>query len=329
MSDPVPVRPSDPDLSRLLRLAGPRTAAPADAAARVRGAVHARWQRDLAARRRTRGLALAAALVASALAASFVLRAPQPAPPIVAAAPAGIVERITTGGAVVADGRPLQVGDVVPAGALLETATGRAAVRLQGVSMRLDRQTRVRVVSSLALELEQGGVYLDSGDVGSGDLRIVTREGEVRELGTQFQVRSWSNMVEVRVREGYVILTGKRGRFDAPAGARLEAAHGEVKRSEDAGYGAAWSWIEEAAPDYTLEGRTLEAFLRWVSRETGLQVRFAPESLAGVASATRLHGSTRGLTPSEAIDAVVPPSGLRARREGGTLWISRSPEAAR
>ena len=127
----------------------------------------------------------------------------------------------------------------------------------------------------------------------------------------------------VRVREGRVFLLGGAGRHEASAGTQLDAAGGRVAKSVAPVHGPGWTWTEEAAPEFSLEGQSLEAFVHWAARETGLSVRFEDDALARSAPRTLLHGSTRGLTPSEALEVVLPTCGLALRREGGTAWIGR------
>jgi len=314
---------SDTDVSRLLRLAGPRPAAPADVSDRVHDAVRAHWRAKLVTRRRRRWITGASLATAAALLSALVWVRQHPETPKLPAT-AAVVERVVGGGL---RGEPglLGVGSGVPTGAWLETsATGRAALRLpSGVSLRLDAGTRVQILSSTSAWLERGGVYVDSGEAAAAaPVQISTREGQVREVGTQFQVRAGNDSVQVRVREGLVILVGGGGRHEAPAGSRLDIAAGRVRRGETPSHGPEWFWVEQTAPEYTLEGQPLDAFLQWAARETGRHIRFRDEMSHRSTTSARLHGSTRGLTPSEALEAVLPASGLTARLEGDTLWIA-------
>jgi ferric-dicitrate binding protein FerR (iron transport regulator) len=323
-------QPSETDISRLLQLAGRRPAVPADAAARVHDAVRAQWKAAVMARRRRR---MAAASVAAAVAIAAFLLVPGPPAPSPVPTHAAVVERVTGGGLsmVGAPAEPLAPGGRVPVESWLETARdGRASLRIAGGGLRLDRDTRLEVLSPSSVWLERGGVYVESeGGASSAVLTIHTREGQVTHVGTQFQVRAAATGVRVHVREGRVFVLGRSGRHEATAGTRLDVAGSSVRRSDAPGHGAEWAWVEEAAPEYAIEGRSLDAFLRWASRETGLRVRFQDESLERAARDTVLHGSSRGLTASQAIEAVLPASGLASRRRGDTLWIVRGPQEVR
>ena len=307
----------DHDLSRLLRLAGPRPRVPADAEARVRVAVHREWTRTVAARRRRRWAALAAAAAVVATAALVLRKAPPPVAPRSAVA---VVQHVA-GRAVLARGAVVRSGDW-----LQTPEDGRLALQVGGrLSLRLDTSTRVQLQSPSAVWLERGAVYVDSGDGHAEEaIRIDTREGEVREVGTQFQVRVAPASVHVSVRSGEIVLVREQGNHSAAAGVGLDVEGGAVRSRAVAPFGAAWSWIEAATPAYALEGRRLEELLGWVARETGLAVGFEDEGLARSAARITLRGSTEGLTPPEALDAVPPAAALTARRDGGRGVVGRA-----
>jgi hypothetical protein len=216
------------------------------------------------------------------------------------------------------------VGAGVPAGAWIETPEGgRAAWRIgHAVSVRMDTSTRVHVLSASALWLERGGLYVDSGSrSGLTGIEIRTTQGEVRDIGTQFEVRAIPGGTRVRVREGTVFLLHRGERHEASAGAGLEARGGRVVRTSMAVFGPAWTWVEQAAPEPSIEGRSLESFVEWTARETGWTIRYARPGTARSAPRIVLHGSSAGLTPAEALEAVLPACGLSLRRDGGTAWI--------
>jgi ferric-dicitrate binding protein FerR (iron transport regulator) len=317
-------RPSESDLTHLLKLAGPRPAVPDDARARVQDAVRAHWGTGLRRRRRRRATAALVVVAAGAAGALLTTRHRPPLPPPAVVA---VVDRVTGPG--VRDGASLLgAGASVRAGAWLETSgSGRAALRLVGeASLRLDSGTRVQLLSASVVRLDHGAVYVDSRGVTVHPVQVLTPEGRLREAGTQFQARADARGLDVRVREGGVFFVGPAGRHHAPAGSRLEIAAGGARRSETAGHGPNWAWAEETAPEFALEGQTAAVFLNWAARETGRQVRYRDAWTRRAAERTLLHGSTSGLTPSQALEAVLPPSGLRARHEGGTLSIARSRE---
>jgi hypothetical protein len=124
---------------------------------------------------------------------------------------------------------------------------------------------------------------------------------------------------------------------DARAGAGEElistpdGSDRSVNRRSIAVTGSEWAWAERAGPPFSVEGRTLGAFLDWVSREGAWTVTFADGRFSAAARAIVLHGRPdllRGLTPAEALDVVLPTCGLRHRidvKGGHGVVIEREP----
>jgi len=196
-----------------------------------------------------------------------------------------------------------------------------------GVQLRLDASSAARVDSATDVALERGAVYVDSAGAhptqpGGSPIGIHTAAGLVRDIGTQFQVRIEARLdgpgIRIQVRDGQVRLTSANG-VDARAGAGEELfskADGSIDRRPSAATGSEWAWAERAAPPFAVEGRTLGAFLDWVSREGAWTVTFANRKVSEAARATVLHGRPdllKGLTPAEALDIVLPTCGLRYR----------------
>ena len=102
--------------------------------------------------------------------------------------------------------------------------------------------------------------------------------------------------------------------------ALMLTASGELSRRTTPIYGPEWDWILDVSPSFSLEGETLEAFLGWVSRETGWDLEFASETVAASLPVV-LHGSVDGMRPNQALEAVLPTCGLTHRLAGGTLRI--------
>ena len=316
---------SDQDVSRLLRLAGPRPDPPADVATRVHSAAHAAWRGQLDARRRRRFL-LASAAGTAAVLAIVMARRPAPAVPTpVQPGPAAIVLERATGGGILIPG--LESGKGLPMGSWFETAQdGRAAWRMRGASVRQDRGTLVRVLGASSLWLERGGLYVD-GTSGSVPIEVHTAQGRVRELGTQFEVRTSTRRLSIRVREGRVMLLRGQDQHEVAAGSGLEASAGPVVKRSVSVYGPTWSWVEQVAPEFALEGSSLQSLVAWTARETGWRIRFSRHADTQRAASVTLHGSGAGLAPADALTTVLPACGFAWRREGGIVWIEPTGEA--
>ena len=312
--------------------------APLDEArvARVRTAIHGAWRDECVARQarqvqtRRRWLAVAVPLVAAAavvigMAIWRPIRTPSPVPILVA--------RIDHATGSPAPGFSFGAGGTVMSGSTVTTSAGTLAMTLtSGVHLRLDASSSARVDSAADVVLERGAVYVDSsGAPAASPISIHTPAGLVRDIGTQFEVRLAGAGIRVRVRDGQVRVTQANG-VDARAGAgeelfsRPDGSDGSIGRRPIAVTGREWAWAERAAPLFSVEGKTLGAFLDWVSREGAWTVTFADRRFAEAARAIVLHGKPdllKGLTPAEALDVVLPTCGLRHRINGNRAVIER------
>jgi ferric-dicitrate binding protein FerR (iron transport regulator) len=227
-------------------------------------------------------------------------------------------------------------GDPIPLDAVLESGgegeDGRASLRLpDGTNVRLDLDTRLRLVSAATLELERGGIYVDT-DSGPrwprSDTAIEVRTplGTLRDVGTQFAVRvveAEMPALLVRVREGAIVTEHQGTSYLTPAGQELLLRRdGTAVRGAAAGFGPAWDWLLGVSPGFDVENRSLQDFLDWVSRETGWRIALDP-GLGESATQIMLHGSIGELRPDEAPFAVLPGAGLEGELDGGTLVVRR------
>ena len=214
---------SDSTIERLIKLAGERDMPSREGMERARLAAQESWSGMLAQRapvspRRSwakpvLGFAMAAGITALAL----ILWTQRPAP----AAP-GLVARIATlaGDARLHEDRGESIArSALPihAGATLATLDGRVALAFgDSLSLRIDRNTRLRFDGREQVTLLAGALYVDSGGINAVPaLRIVTPAGVVRHVGTQFQVQ--------RERRSDACPRARRAR---PADARVGHAHG-------------------------------------------------------------------------------------------------------
>jgi ferric-dicitrate binding protein FerR (iron transport regulator) len=329
-------------IGQLLKLAGTRRMPDAAQMARARAAAHADWNalvQHRARRRRVAWMLTAAAMAASVIAglgwpwlarhraASDVL--PQLASMRTVAGPVFLVT---------ADGRRSAIGSGarIGAGDRVETSNdGRAAFVLTGgVSVRLDRGTSIVLDGHGEATLERGAAYVDSGGAkrGGGDsggepgvagLEIKTTFGSVRHVGTQFEVRLQDSTLRVWVREGTVAVERAGTRWTSQSGEALTLSRsGPPVRETIPTSGSDWKWVTDLAEPFHLEGARVPAFLQWVSREQGWRWQLDDPRMLDRVGQIVLHGSIDGLTPEDALSAVLPTCGLTFRLEGDRLIVS-------
>jgi ferric-dicitrate binding protein FerR (iron transport regulator) len=320
-------RPDDePGIERVLRAAGGRARPADDMKDAVRAAVHAEWRATVTKRsqRRTR-YAVAASVTVAAL-ALWVGRAYfMTSGPLVASVSRSIGTVQSRGGMLGswhAAASGARVGEELQTG-----PDGRVALQLRdGVSLRLDHDTRIMFVDAGRIDVSSGAVYVDAGPTPttSEHLRLGTPAGVVQHVGTQYEARIVQGGTRLRVREGRVDLMPVRGNAQsASVGEQLlVSSSGDLKRDAIAPSDPQWDWAANTAPTFNIDGRPVRDFLAWVGRELGREIVFAnPESEAEATRAV-LSGSVTGLTPAEALAAVMPTTQLRSTDHDGKIEIA-------
>jgi ferric-dicitrate binding protein FerR (iron transport regulator) len=321
-------------IERLIKLAGQRDLPSEEGTQRARVAAEEAWRRGLeqsrgaAMRRRwpaVLGFALAAGIAGIAVLLWMKPAAEIPAMPVANVLEVQGVVTLRTGDRVM----PASARAPVCSGAIISSADGRLAAALGTLSLRLDRETRLRVDSRDHLTLLQGSIYVDSGGLNvASTLRIATPAGEVRHLGTQFQVTVSGETTRVRVREGRVLVTPASGAAaqDLATGDEFEVRGAETRlRHGLPAYGAAWEWAAGVAPPLDIENRPLAEFLSWMAREHGWQLRFAAAELQARTRDIRLHGSFEGLAAADMLERVSLVTGVPVSESSGELWVGQKP----
>lgn len=319
---------NDQDLERVLQSVGRREKPPADVERAVREHLRTEWRAVVAERgRRSRQrtyFALAAGIVAAAVAVwALAPRLQDSGDAIATLALATGDVRVTSGWLDrwhgVAGGQTLSEGQTLATG-----ATGRGALALpSGISARLDHDSRLVVAAVDRLVLERGTLYIDSGTAPAASLDVVTPSGTVRHIGTQYEVQLLDSRVQVSVRDGMIEWRSSRGDVErSGSGEQLTiTSDGRVERSAVPVYGTAWDWTLAAAPAIDIEGLPLAQFLAWAARETGREVIYASPEAEAEAAGIVVHGSITGLTPVEALAAVLATTSVQADTAGGVLVV--------
>lgn len=316
---------SDDGIEALLREVGARDEPSAAATEEVRHAVHGEWRVTVARRKRQRrvvafGIAASVALVV--VITSWTLRFTSPDSDA-AVTVARLDGNARFQAAASATSRPVALGDAIGVGAVLTTddETRIALAYGTGTSLRVDRGSRIERVSPDRFRLSTGAIYIDAHPQAKNDeLVIETQGGDVRHLGTQYQVRQAHDVVEVSIREGRVDITRSDGVALASAGERVRiTAAGRLERGAISAQDSSWDWAESSSPVFDIDDRTLAEFLEWAARETGRRVVYASAAAQRSAETLKLHGSIEGLDPDTALSAVLSTTDLTRYESGDAL----------
>jgi ferric-dicitrate binding protein FerR (iron transport regulator) len=316
----------DSGIARVLRAAGGRAAPSEEMKQAVRAAVHAEWRKTVARRGVRRAWMAAVASVMVAIVGVYYAHAwlTNPGSELVAdvSRATGIVQVRSGFFGSWHTATQLHAGEDLRTG-----GDGRVALQLRdGVSLRLDHDTRIAFVDAGRINVEAGAVYVDSGTTprASEHLRVGTPAGVVQHVGTQYEARIVNAGTRIRVREGRVNLTSERGGvWRATVGEQLlVTSSGDIRRDAIAPSDPQWDWAANAAPPFDSNGKSVRDFLMWVGRELGREIVFADAASEEEANRVVLSGSVASLTPSEALVAVLPTTALRGTEHDGKIEIA-------
>ncbi len=334
------MRDDEETFANIIRLAGERPEIPLSVESRVYNRVQQEWRSSTAVpdsdkvyaevqkswRRRMRGgqllrWAVPAGVAATAILAFTLLSTPQPQ----TVQSVATVSRVVGSGPLAQEfsaGSSLHIGDVITTGA----DEGLSLRLARHESLRIDANSRLRVDASDRFTLLAGRIYADTGQFVYRDegLLIGTDFGTVSDVGTQFSVAVSSSALDVAVREGRVDVSNSQQTYAARMGERLTVDKaGAAELVELAPHDPAWAWVTDLTPSFDLAGRSLLEFLKWGARETGRILQFESDDTRMFAMRTDVHGSIEGLTPDEALQAILATTSVNYRIEADRIVISR------
>ena len=202
----------------------------------------------------------------------------------------------------------------------------------RGGSLRIDADTRIEFVSTEEVYLRSGRIYFDStpseliAGVPGGSVerkfRIRTDHGTVTHVGTQYMTFTDGGELRVSVREGRVSMNGKYHDETVLEGQQLKIAGSNRGRFTNfPRHGAAWDWVEATAPVADVDGRSVYEFLKWVSRETGLDIFYESPEAEQKARAGILKGKV-DIDPRSALEFRMMGEDLNWHIVGGTIKVS-------
>jgi ferric-dicitrate binding protein FerR (iron transport regulator) len=142
-------------------------------------------------------------------------------------------------------------------------------------------------------------------------------------VGTQFALAVNRDETRLRVREGSVHWLAAGAESTVEAGTEVVFNADQKKAERRISTSAAdWDWAAHITPDFEIENRPLGDFLNWVARESGRKLILVDDQARTQAATIRMHGSVRGLTPMQALSAVMATTELRFDLPEGQIRVS-------
>lgn len=316
-------------LEELFRHASARERPPHDVEQAIRESLHGQWD-DMAQdrrRRRNRWLfAAAASIFIAVFAGSAMFWSPVNTVPTIEVASIEVVKgNVSVHSAVEETVSSLVSLGVLETGQQVSTAheAGFSALWQNGITLRVDQNSRIHIASETEIQLISGRVYIDTGRAGSSSasLFLSTPAGPVRHVGTRYMVAVNLGSTSVSVREGQVLFGDEQEA--ASTGERLVlGASGEQRRESIPTYGGNWQWTENLVQPFASDGRTVAEFLSWVERESGRTVQYASPIAENLAAETQLRGDI-DLGPMQALALVMQGTDLESEILEGTILVSK------
>jgi len=203
---------------------------------------------------------------------------------------------------------------------------GQALLVMEGGgNLRLAPGARIEVLGKDVIRLDSGELYVDipPGTHAASSFVARTPAGDFRHVGTQFALAITGDGTRLRVREGVVHWVAADGQSAVKAGSEVQiardgkATHRAIEPSH-----AAWNWTSAITPDFDVDDRPLQEFLAWVARESGRELVLADDVTRKQVATIKMHGSVNGLTPMQALSAVMAATPLRFDLPEGKIRVS-------
>ena len=287
---------NDDNVETLLRKAGKRSAPDVDLTEEIKSATRKAWQETVEKRRklRVRRLGIASGIAASLLFGvifSFQNWVQQPGYEYIA-------QFTNVSGDIRINGETSSALNISPGDTLTAGKNALMSVVMNnGITLLANENTELEMLSEERIFLVKGRIYFDSADSASS-LVIDTRLGQVKDIGTQYELLSDGTDLKVSMREGETSLSlpdGKSIRATSKGGSGdvVEvSSNGSVERSTIGINDTYWDWISDSHDDINLEGKSLYEVISLASRITGKKAVYITQNAKQVAKLTTMSGGT-------------------------------------
>lgn len=316
------------ELETIFSLATPRPTPPELVERRVREAVHAEWQRAVARKRaRFTRIAAVAAVVLLTITGGLLLR-PGASPNVIFEQARFL--RVEGGGQLFRSGDAMALAASstydLKAGDRLRTSSDSGLTLDLGASgdLRLGDQTEVRLTGRETIRLVRGELFLATRSREGDKISVETAFGRVMHVGTRFQVILTDNELRVDVRDGVVLIDGQRitpTRTGAGTSARLDSK-GNFRIEEQAPYGSSWGWVDQLAPPFEIDGRSVHAAALWAAEQSGRELEFSDSAVEREARTTTLHGDLVLEDPLTGLRDVMMTTRLQFALRNNRIYVS-------
>ncbi|MEQ9450227.1 MAG: FecR family protein [Pseudomonadales bacterium] len=171
----------------------------------------------------------------------------------------------------------LRTGDL-----LASKSNSSATIRLKDETIvQLAPHTQITLRDASDVWLHKGKIFVDSPGIES-HVTIRSSWGEIRDVGTQFEVSLSEDSLELAMREGIAEIR-LEGNVHTPIVARssereadlvLVESGNKITRTSLKRTAQRWDWTRSGAPDYPGGEYDLASIVKWAARQTGRDISY-------------------------------------------------------
>lgn len=227
--------------------------------------------------------------------------------------------------------RALHTGGSLFVGDRLQTSSnGLAAIERGSHRIRINANTKLELTPD-GVRLAEGQIYVDdlpSAATMDDGIVVDTEFGRISDIGTQFMVTISADKNTASVREGTIKIQTEFQTLTAEASTiharQIELGKETLSSRNTRRYGREWNWIQSLPALFSLNGRSVDEYLAWVSKETGLGITYDSAEVQTEAGQILLSGELSASTrPEDSLAQVLATTRLEHDvSDNGNITIS-------
>lgn len=216
----------------------------------------------------------------------------------------------------------LRIGNPIYAGQEINTADVMLELKWQDEGiLKFDQQTRVQFIDRNEIRLLRGAIYFDSNH--KSNVRILTSQGIISDIGTQFETRSEADDLSIYVREGKVQLRKSEDEsLLVPSGKALHLHNGTTSIIDIDKSNKPWLWADAMDGSVNFDNHTMAETLSWLAKREHWQLAFKTEIDKQYAESEILHGQFNTANTQELLKQLQLISDMRYQITNNILMVS-------
>ncbi len=288
---------NEQDIEKLLKAAGPLVKSDENMMNDIRSEVENTWLEVVAKRKARRYWVYSGSMAASIVALTMLVLSLQISifDDKASINGAQIAQVVMFDGSGTINDSGLHHGRTLVSGDHIQTESGHLTIQLYDQTLVvLSANTDLTLSNHNTLQLTAGKIYLDSPDINTS-VTVITPWGNVRDIGTQYEVAVSANELQLAMRSGKVVMelddkTLYASVFEGLGDVVSVDTNNDIQKSTMSPSDPYWSWTHKALSDFDVNNQSVFEVLEWVHRVTGKNIVFATDDVQRLAHETTLAG---------------------------------------